>query len=165
MAMFGSVGKVFKSIKLKKRVFDPEKMSIEDITLPVCLRNLDSDEARNLVKQEIDTFKSLGYVNMPIDQLKFPEYHSYQVGTLLRFLQEDKVFLIPNIEKILPSVALHITKRQLHVKVFDMIYRYNESVDPAELKQELEVDLKWTPLEVAYLLHYITLENRIIHKS
>ncbi len=165
MGMFGSIGKVFSSTRLKKRVFDPEKMSIEDITLPVCLRNIDEEEARELVKQEIDTFKSLGYVNMPIDQLKYPEYHSYQVGIILRFLKDDKVFLIPNLEKVLPSIALHITKRQLHVKVFDLIYRYNESIEPSELKQELERDTKWSPLEIAYLLHYCTLENRIIHTS
>ena len=160
--MFGSIKKVFSSTRLKKRVFDPQKMSIEDITLPTCLKNIDSETSRELLKQEIDTFKSLGYVDQPIDQLKFPEYHSYQVGIILRFLKDDKVFLIPNPDKIIPSVALHITKRQLHTKVFDMIYRYNETVDPSFLKQELEKDVKWNPLEVAYLLHYVTLENRLI---
>ncbi len=165
MGMFGSIGKVFTSTRLKKRDFDPEKMSIEDITLPICLKNLDIEEARELIRSELATYKSLGYVNLPIDKLKVPEYHSYQVGVILRFLQEDKVYLIPEPEKLLPSIAMHITKRQLHVKVFDMIYRYNNSVDLDGLKEELQKDIKWTPLEMAYLFHYLTLENRVIHTS
>jgi len=166
MGMFGSVGKVFSSTILKKRHFDPEKMSIEDITLPACLRNLDIEEDKILLKAEIETYKSLGYVNLPIDQLKFPEYHSYQIGIILRYLKDDLAYFLPDLEKIIPSIAMHITKRQLHVKVFDIIYRYNEALeDTLILKQELEKDVRWTPLEVAYLIHYMTLENKVIHTS
>ncbi|MEA3384676.1 MAG: hypothetical protein U9Q20_08435 [Campylobacterota bacterium] len=165
MGMFGSIGKVFSSTRLKKREFDPEKMSIEDITLPICLRNMDIEDVESYVKNEIDTYKSLGYVNMPIDQLKFPEYHSYQVGVLLRYLKDDKVYFMPEPEKIIPSIAMHVTKRQLHIKVFDFIYRYNQSIEPSTLKQDLEHDMKWTAYEVGFLLHYLTLENRIIPKN
>ena len=165
MGMFGSLGKVFSSIRLKKRHFDPEKMSIEDITLPTCLRNLDIEKTKELIKDDISTYKSLDYVNLPIDQLKFPEYHSYQVGVMLRFLKENLVYFIPELEKILPSAAMHITKRELHVKVFTMIFRYNEAIESIHLKHELEKDVRWTPLEVAYLIRYLTLENKIIHTS
>ena len=67
MSMFGSMGKkILKSIKIKKRVFDPEKMSIEDISLPRVLKNLDSDNLTSVIAEEISTFKSLGYKVKPI---------------------------------------------------------------------------------------------------
>ncbi|MEA3289266.1 MAG: hypothetical protein U9Q04_03705 [Campylobacterota bacterium] len=166
MSMFGAIKKAINSgTRLKKRVFDPEKMSVEDITLPICLRGMDIEDARLKVKEEYDTFKSLGYVNMPIEKLKEQEYHAYQIGLILRFLQESKVYIMTDLDKVIPSLALHMTKRQLHVKVFDIVYRFNETVKSDWLKQDLERDLRWTPLEMAYLLRYATTEDRTIPKS
>lgn len=166
MSMFSAMKtRVFGTDRLKKRVFDPEKMDINDIELPKALAEADIDDIREKVKEEIDTYKSLDYVNLPLDQLKFPEYHCYQVGILLRFLKEDRVFLIPNIEAVLPSAALHMTKKQLHIKVFDLVYRYNEYVDKGLSIDELKAETKWSSLEMAYLLRYASMEDRKIAKK
>ncbi len=164
--MFGSLGKVFSSTKIKKRTFDPEKMSIEDISLPAVLKNLDVDTLKGIVSEEINTFKSLGYVNKIANQLKSPEYHSFQIGTLLKFIKEDVPYSISNIEKIIPSEVLYITKKQLHIKVFDIVYRFDTTISKDMIMQELFQEIKWTPMEVAYLLRYISLENKsIIRKN
>ena len=165
--MFGSLGKVFSPAKIKKRTFDPEKMSIEDIHLPVVLKNLDVDTLKGVISEEINTFKSLGYVNRPADQLKSPEYHSFQVGTLLKFIKEDIPYSIAHMEKIIPSEVLYITKKQLHIKVFDVVYRFDVGTQKDMLMQELFKEIKWSPMDVAYLLRYISLENRsiIVRKS
>ena len=111
MALFGSMGKVFTSPRLKKRRFDPEKMSAEDIELPRVFKTIDKDELRLLVKEEIDLFKTLDYKNKPDDQLKDPEYHSWQVGLLLKFIKEEMVYLYDAIDDILPSKTVYITKK------------------------------------------------------
>jgi len=165
MALFGSIGKVFMAPRLKKRKFDPEKMSAEDIDLPRVFKTIEKDELRPLIKEEIDLFKSLDYKNKPDDKLKELEYHSWQVGVLLKFIKEDMVYVYDAIENILPTKAMHITKRNLHIKVFDLVYRYNESVDKEFIKEELLKDIKWSAEDVAYLLRYITLENRVIPKK
>lgn len=166
MSMFGTIKKALSSApRLKKRVFDPEKMSVEDITLPICLRVIDIEDARVKVKHEYDTFRSLGYINTPIEKLKLEEYHSYQIGLILRFLKDDKVYMMPDLDKVLPSIALHITKRQLHIKVFDIVYKYNEVVGKDWIKEDLERDMRWTPLDMAYLLHYAATEDRAIPKA
>ena len=167
MSLFSSIkSKVSgQAPKLKKRVFDPEKMSIEDISLPMPLRAMDIEVARSLLRDEIKTYESLKYVDLPLDQLKFPEYHSFQVGVILRYLKDDLVFLIPKADKIIPSAAMHLPKRQLHIKVFDMIYRYNEVVAKDAYKDDLVSDVRWTPLELAYLLRYVSMEDRSIAKK
>jgi len=165
MALFGSMGKVFTSPKLKKRRFDPEKMSAEDIELPRVFKTIEKDELRLLIKEEIDLFKTLDYKNKPDDQLKDPEYHSWQVGLLLKFIKEEMVYLYDAIDDILPSKTVYITKKNLHIKVFDIVYRYDNSVDKEFIKEELLQDIKWNAQEIAYLLKYITIEDRVLPRK
>ena len=166
MALFGSMSKVFSTPKLKKRHFDPEKMSAEDIELPGSYMALDRDTLRVLIKDEIDTYKALDYKNKPDDQLKYPEYHSWQIGLMLKFIKDDMVFLYNDIDKILPSIAVHVTKRILHIKVFDIVYKYNEEVvSKTPIKEELLQDMRWTAQDMGYLLRYITTEDRAIPKK
>ena len=165
MALFGTMSKVFKGApKLKKRRFDPEKMSVEDIQLPRVFNIVFSEDIPDMIKEEVSTYKSMGYVNKPLDQLKDKEYHSYQIGIILKFLQEDKVFFLPDADKILNSAATVLTKRSLHIKVFDIVALYNEQVPKDALKQELMDDYRWSPLDMTYLLRYASLENRTIPK-
>jgi hypothetical protein len=150
--------------KLTKMHFDPEKMSVEDIELPGVIKR-DEADLRETIRDEINTYKALGYIDLPVDQLKFPEYHSYQVGNIMKYIKEDNVFVAQDIEKILNSASTSITKRNLHIKVFDIVFRYNEYVEKDATKEELQGDIKWTPLEVSYLLRYATLEDRAIPKK
>jgi len=165
MAMFGNVVKAFTTPRLKKRRFDPEKMSIEDIELPRRFNVISKDSLRPLIKEEIDTFKALGYKNKPDDQLKHLEYHSWQVGILLKFIKEDMVYLYDEIDNILPSKAVYMTKKNLHIKVFTIVYNYNQSVLEDATKENLEKDIKWSAQDVAYLLRYVTTEDRDIFKT
>ena len=164
MAMFGTIGRVFNSPKLKKRNFDPQKMSIEDIHLPRVFKQLERDELRRLVKDEIDTFKALDYKNKPDDQLTKPEYHSWQMGVVLQFLKNDMVYLYNQIDSILPSKTVYITKKNLHIKVFDIVYHYDHEVKKDLLVEELKQDVRWSAQDMAYLLRYATIEDRIIPK-
>ena len=148
--------------RLKKRTFDPEAMSIEDISLPYSLMELDIGTIRCTIEKEVSTFKSLGYTNKTLEQLSIEEYHSYQIGMILRYIKEDRVLLIPNIDEIVPSFIMRITKKQLHNKVFDLVYRYDLSVNKMATIEKLENEIKWTPKEAAYLLKYLNMEDRKI---
>ncbi len=148
--------------RLKKRTFDPEAMSIEDISLPNSLMNLDVEDIKNMIEKEVATFKSLGYKNKTLDQLKINEFHSYEIGLMLRFIKEDRVFLIPNIDEIIPSFIMGSTRNQLHIKVFDIVYRYDMGVNKTMSVEQLEKEIKWTPREAAYLLRYLNMEDRTI---
>lgn len=148
--------------RLKKRTFDPEAMSIEDISLPNALMNLDVEVIKNMIEEEVATFKSLDYKNKTLTQLKINEYHSYQIGIMLRYIKENRVFLIPNIEGIIPSFIMGATRNQLHIKVFDIVYRYDLGVNKEMSIEELAKEVKWTPSEAAYLLCYLNMEDRTI---
>jgi len=151
--------------RLKKRTFDPESMSIEDISLPHCIMELDIANIQSIIEKEVSTFKSLGYINKTLEQLSIEEYHSYQIGMILRYIKEDRVLLISNIDEIVPSFVMGTVKRQLHNKVFDLVYRYDLSVNKMMTTEELTNETKWTPREMAYLLRYLDMEDRKITKK
>lgn len=148
--------------RLEKRTFDPESMSIEDILLPNVLMNLDIEQVKNMIDTEVATYKSLGYKNKTLEQLKVSEYHSFQIGIMLRFIKEERVFLIAELENIIPSFIIGATKNQLHKKVFDIVYRYDIGVKKSQSLTDLEEENKWTPQEAGYLLRYLDLEDRTI---
>ena len=148
--------------RLKKRTFDPEAMSIEDISLPNSLMELDIEDIKNMIETEVSTFMSLGYKNKTLDQLKVNEYHSFQIGIMLRFIKEERVFLISKIDELIPSFIMGATRNQLHIKVFDIVYRYDLAVNKGMTLDQLEKEIKWTPREAAYLLRYLDMEDRTI---
>ena len=148
--------------RLKKRTFDPEAMSIEDISLPNALMRLDIEDIKNMIEKEVATFKSLDYKNKTLDQLKINEYHSYQIGIMLRFIKEERVFLIHKIDDLIPDFINGTTRNQLHIKVFDIVYRYDLGVKKDMRIEELKKEIKWTAREAGYLLRYLNMEDRTI---
>ena len=53
--------------------------------------NLDIEVIKNMNEEEVSTFSALDYKNKTLDQLKVSEYHSYQIGYLLRYINmEDR---------------------------------------------------------------------------
>lgn len=161
MSLFGSIKKVIPSApRFKKRNFNPEKMTIDDIILPEVIVNLDGESIRDLIKEEVDTYKALGYKDKPLDQLKVQEYHSFQIGLMLRYIKDEKLYLLSNAETILPSHIVNITKRELHTKVFEVVYRYVNGVDKEISQEKLKKDMKWSAQDAGYLLKYLNTEEK-----
>lgn len=166
MSLFGSISNVIHNApRFKKRRFDPEKMTIDDIILPEAINDIDPDKIRDMIKNEVNTYKALGYKDKPLEQLKVQEYHSYQIGLMLKYIKEERLYLIPQPQNVLPSYALNITKRQLHVKVFDVVYRYVNAVNKEQGEEKLKNELKWSPLDAAYLLCYLNTEEKWLPKK
>jgi hypothetical protein len=150
------------SPRFKKRTFDPEAMSIEDINLPESLMRVSFEPIQKIIENEVSIYKSLGYKDKPMEKLKVPEYHSYQIGILLRYIKEDRVFLIHNLKELVPSFILGASIKELHIKIFDIVYRYDLGVNKELTIEDLKKQLKWTPREMGYILRYLTLEDRTI---
>ena len=68
---FGSiVKKAFTPIRLKKRKFDPKKVDIEGIKLPKIIEDFEVRTIISFVKEEIATYRSLGYRHHELTNLK-----------------------------------------------------------------------------------------------
>ena len=157
MGLGGIVKKVFTSVKLKKRVFDPEKVSIEDIVLPKIIRNLGADITISMVKEEITTYNSLGYKDKSIETLERKVYHSFQIGIILKYLQLDLSLTGRYKKDIYPDFVHKLQFEALQTKVFDIIDMYDKNVKKDLVGAQLINEIEWTPLDATYLLYYLTI--------
>ncbi len=157
MSLGGIAKRVFKSVTLKKRVFDPEKVSIEDIRLPAILVDLNDVIIVNMVKDERSTYKSLEYNKKSIKSLNEYTFHSFQIGIVLRYLQLNHDLLIPNKELIFPSIVVNSPFVTIQLKIFEIIYKYDIKITKSSTGIQLMNDIKWTPLDMSYLLYYLSI--------
>ncbi len=157
MGLGGIAKRVFKTIKLKKRIFDPEKISIEDIKLPAMLVDLNDVVITTMVKDERNTYKSLEYNKKSIKSLNAYTFHSFQIGVVLRYLQLNHDLLILNKEQIFPSIVVNSPFITIQLKIFEIIYKYDEKVPKSSTGVQLMNDIKWTPLDMSYLLYYLSI--------
>jgi len=67
--------KMFTSVWLTKRKFDPEILDINDIKLPMFYKTVDSPLVMSEIKTELKAFKSLGYRFRKISELETKECH------------------------------------------------------------------------------------------
>jgi len=155
MAMGGIFQKAFKSIKLTKRDYDPEIITVSDIELPIIYKDMDMDRIIRDVKSEFQTYKSLGYRFKENKELQDKEYYSFQIGILLNGLKHDIDIKIRNIKEYIPSFIINSTKENLQYQVSEIVKKFDKEV-PKNIGDIIaRDDFIWTPIEAGYLLYYI----------
>ena len=155
MSLTGIAKSMFSLPRFKKRDFDPEKVSIEDIHLPIIINTFEDIITVNMVKDEYSTYKSLDYKDKTIETLNTHVYHSFQIGLMLKYIKINRDMFIPNLETIFPKIILNTSKRMTESKIFDIIKKYDEKIKINLTSEQLTNDIQWTPLETGYLLYYI----------
>lgn len=160
MAFFDKVvqkaKEVVSSPPQRKKV-DFDKMDESDIALPPALLKYDNDNLRDTIKEEFDTYRAIGYKDKPLDKLRVKEYHSLQVGLMLRYIKDGSILKIDKIGEIIPSFIVNSPKKKLHNKAFEVVNRFNNGVSKDSNLMDLERDMRWTAEDVGYVLMYITL--------
>jgi hypothetical protein len=151
------IKKLFISPRLEKRDFDPKKVSIEDIKLPKGIKSFGSNIITSTIKDEVSTYKSLGYYAKGIETLECNVYHSLQIGIMLKYIQLDMYLFIAKPSDIFPKKILLATKETLQSRVFDIFKKYDNSVKKNLTQTQLLQDIEWTPLEAGYLLYYLSI--------
>jgi hypothetical protein len=155
--MFGSViNNVFKSVKLKKRDYDPEMIAADDIQLPLIFKGMSPVVVTPAVKTELQAYKSLGYRFKDMRELNILEYNAYQIGLMI---QAIKIGIDLKIEK--PSIFFHkeIYKhenRTITAFVIDIIKKYEKDISMTLSETILRKEELYSPLEAGYLLYYLS---------
>jgi len=156
MAFGITISKVFKSVKLKKRDYDPEIISIDDIVMPSIYMDMDFMITNAETKSELQTYKSLGYRFKKDEDLEVLEYHSYQIGIILNAFRLDIDLKISKPISYFHKNILSLDKKTIQGKVSDIIKKYDKIVNKTSSANLLKKDLVFTPLEASYLLYYLS---------
>lgn len=156
MSLRGMVKNLFVSPRLKKRDFDPEKVSIEDIKLPTVIEDFEPIITTSMVKEEVSTYRSLEYRKKSMETLRCNDYHSLQIGAILKYIKLDMYLSIPKPAEVFPKQVLLVTKETLQSRVFDIFKKYDKTVKKNLTQTQLFHDIEWTPLDAGYLLYYLS---------
>ena len=155
--MFGSViSSVFKSVKLKKRDYDPEMIAADDINLPLVYKDMETAVVTPMIKTELQTYKSLGYRFKNPIELNVLEYNTYQIGIMI---QAIKIGIDLKVEKpnsyFHKDIYLH-ENRTITAFVIDLIKKYEKDVSTTASEIILKKENLFSPLEAGYLLYYLS---------
>jgi hypothetical protein len=144
--------------RLKKRKFDPDILVIEDLDIPIVIKELDEDRLLRDMRSEAKHYKLLGYRFKKKSELEnMKEYHSMQIGILLRAIH-DKIDLKLNesLENIFPPFVIKHHYGTIQMMVQDIIKKYERGVNKISTEQQLFNETIWTPIEAACLIYYLS---------
>jgi hypothetical protein len=161
VGLYGSVKKAIKSVRLQKRVYDPEKMDPNDVKLPKHITELNNLQLKEIIKKELRTYKSLNYGKKNINQLDEFDYHSYQVAIALRLIQKNLDIFVPD-DEFFPNFMYKFSNKEMKLKISRLIFKYLEEVEEYE-KEKLKQDYRWTPLEMTHLLYYLSIYKNVTY--
>ena len=155
--MFGSViSNVFKSVKLKKRDYDPEMIAADDIVLPLVFKDMEQTIINPGIKTELHTYKSLGYRFKDMAELNVLEYNAYQIGILIQAIKIGVDIKINKPSSYFPKEIYKHENRTITAFVIDIIKKYEKDISIVLSETILKKDNLFTPLEAGYLLYYIS---------
>ena len=155
--MFGSViNNVFKSVKLKKRDYDPEMIAADDIHLPLVFKGMPLVIVNPAVKTELQAYKSLGYRFKDRRELNVLEYNSYQIGLMIQAIKIGLDLKIERPKSYFHQEILQHENRTITAFVIDIIKKYEKDVSITLSETMLRKENLFSPLEAGYLLYYLS---------
>ena len=155
--MFGSViNSVFKSVRLKKREYDPEMIAAEDIKLPLVYTGMTKGIVNPSIKSELQIYKSLGYRFKKDFELNVLEYNAFQIGMLIYAIKLRSELKIEKSNTFFHNNISKIEKRTLTYFVIELIKKYQKIVSITASTTALKKENIFTPLEAGYLLYYLS---------
>lgn len=126
------------------------------LTFPKEIDEMNRDTLREYVKNDIDTFESIGYKDFTKDQLiAAKEWHTWQVSIMLQLYKMGDSIFIPEKENIFPESIKELTKNSLERVIQNMISNYKNRANPNAKKEILSKDAKWSAMEVGCLLYFL----------
>jgi hypothetical protein len=149
----GFLTTLFGGGKKKKRINYIAK--VKAITLPVAVEKLTALTLKNILANEMRTFKSLDYSRSNPTQLEEKTYHSFQIAILIKCIKEG---IFDTLEGLNPTFHTIITKSPpslIKKKILQTAIKYSTSVDTGNSESQLKAELIWSPLQASYMFYYI----------
>jgi len=156
MAFGGVFKKAFTSVRLQKREYNPEQVSIDDIKLPIIFNQYEELRVNIEIKTELKAYKSLGYRFKKEESLLKNEYHAFQISMILKAMKINLDLKVPKNSNFFNEKMLKLDKQTVVGIVSDIIKKYDEEVKVSQSERMLRKELIFNPKEMGYLLYYLS---------
>lgn len=149
--------KTSSSVKHNNRVNTSIKLS--DLKFPSKIEEINSYSLFQASKIIIDSYKAMEYFKKTPNSLDKMEWHTWQLSILLKFLKENKEFILPYDMNIFHSVILNFSKEDIDKELQKIFTRYNNNVDITKNRDHLSKNTIWTGMDVSVILYTILSKN------
>jgi len=156
MGLANIINKVFVSQRLKKREYDPEIITIDDVNLPFILKEMDKSIVNSYVKSELKSYQSLQYNLKNESLLNENEYHAYQIAILILAIRKKVDLNILSLDEYFHKDITKLDNSTIEGKIHDIYKKFNKKVSRAKSENMLKKEIIFSPLEAGYLLYFIS---------
>ncbi|HFU76787.1 MAG TPA: hypothetical protein ENK66_11130 [Arcobacter sp.] len=143
--------------RLKKRKFNPDLLDIEDLHLPIEIKEMDHERILRDLKSNLKNYKLLGYRFKHESELNsLQEYNSLEIGILLRSVKDKIDLKVEKPKEYFGDVILNHHYGTIQSLVQDIIKKYERNVTKTLSEIQLKNEMLWTPIEAGQLLYYLS---------
>jgi hypothetical protein len=131
------------------------KRHLIKVNLPAVVQRLRQDELRELAREELSTYKALGYKNKLLKDMVDIQWHTWQVSVIIKMYKEDMDIFFPNYKDIFPKELIDQSTYTLEKKLYPIFERYNKDVSINGTKKYLREQIIWTSKDISILLLFL----------
>ncbi len=132
-------------------------VSKNSFALPEEIEHMPKDDIRESIKDDIDTFHSLGYATMSQEELvAAKEWHTWQVSIMLEMFKMNEKVLVADKAEIFPKFIREKSPHAQAQIIKGMVENYKHRASIRAKKEVLLKDAKWSAYEVGNLLYFLT---------
>lgn len=134
---------------------NPQEDIYDAMRFPVGISEISSNALREIIRNEIGTYRLLNYQKQNEERWLQREWHSWQVAYFAKAILHHVCVPIHNKEELFIEPVLELKPDELKLRIDILMYRYNQIVDIKKSRDELNKEFMWSALEVGIMLRYI----------
>jgi hypothetical protein len=137
-----------------------EIVTLNDLTFPKKIAEMNYAALSNTCKFIFDSYKALDYKNKSPNSLDKIEWHTWQVSMLLAFLKIYQDFFLPHDKNLFHNVFLELNDKQIENEMKKIFKKYKYNANINKNRDELSKDIMWTGREVSIILYSFMFNKR-----
>lgn len=149
--------KTSSSVKHNNKVNASIKLT--DLKFPSKIEEISTYSLFQATKIIVDSYNAMEYLKKTPNSMDKMEWHTWQFSILLKFLKENKEFILPYDMNIFHSVILNFSKEDINKELQKIFTKYNNNVDITKNRDHLSKDTIWSGMDVSVILYMILSKN------
>ena len=134
-------------------------IKLSDLKFPSKIEEINTYSLFQATKIIIDSYNAMEYLKKTPNSMDKMEWHTWQFSILLKFLKENKEFILPYDMNIFHSVILNFSKEDINKELQKIFTKYNNNVDITKNRDHLSKDTIWSGMDVSVILYMILSKN------
>lgn len=134
---------------------NPQEDIYDAMRFPIGIHEISSNALREIIRNEISTYRLLNYPKQDEERWLHREWHSWQVAYFAKAILFKVCVPIHSKEELFIEPVMELKPNELKLRIDILMYRYNQIVDVKKERDVLNKEFMWSALEVGIMLKYI----------